>query len=366
MRSTDRLIPTLGSDDYCSPHVFEIERERIFHRGWYYVAHSSSLPAGHRMVADVAGESLIVSRDLDGCLHAHANVCRHRGSQLCESSSSVTKGSIRCPYHSWTYGLDGALLATPRVDDDFDRGELSLWPHHADEWNGMMFVSLADRPPALDAWLGEHTPELLQFADLPIGDYRIGARTEAEVAANWKILLENYQECLHCAVVHPELVEVIPLYRSGAVVDPDRPDGSVELIAGGDSFSGNGRSDLALLPGIDGDRITTYNGAAVFPNVMVDITGTSMSLTALFPKGPDRTVVVAEYLFGADDVARPDFDPTPIVDFNELVGRQDLDVCAAVQRGVSSKSFTAGVLTHKDALVADFVRQYLDTRGPVD
>jgi Rieske 2Fe-2S family protein len=366
MRSTDRLTPTLGTDDYCSTRVFDVERERIFHRGWFFVAHASTVPEGHRIVVDVAGESVIVSRDLEGDLHAHANVCRHRGSQLCEGTGNVTRGSIRCPYHYWKYGLDGSLLATPRVYDDFDRRELSLWRHHAAEWNGMMFVSLAAEPTGLEAWLREHTPELFQFTDLPIGEYRVGARTESEVPANWKILLENYQECLHCAVVHPELVEVIPLYRSGAVVDPDRPDGSVELVAGGDSFTGDGRSDLALLPGIAGDRINSYNGAAVFPNLMVDITGTSMSLTALFPSGPDRTVVVAEYLFSADDVARPDFDPSTIVDFNELVGRQDYDVCTGVQRGVASSAFTSGVLTSKDALVADFVRHYLDTRGPVD
>src|SRR5262245_6040365 len=119
---------TLTRDDYCSPAVFATEQRRIFHAGWFYAFHIDALPAGHRRVVDVAGERVIVMRDRDGVLHACANVCRHRGSRLCEPvDSAAERGSIRCPYHAWTYGLDGSLLATPRVDDDLDWSTLGLW-----------------------------------------------------------------------------------------------------------------------------------------------------------------------------------------------------------------------------------------------
>ncbi len=358
-------IDSLGSADYCSEDVFALERARIFHAGWMYACHVDGLPIGTRRVVDVAGESTIVTRDRDGVVHAFANVCRHRGSQLCDpASNDAIKGSIRCGYHAWTYGLDGSLLATPRVDDDLDRAGHGLWPYHAAIWNGLVFVSLAERPPPLSAWLATHSPHLEQFVGLPVGGYRIGARTETLVAANWKIIVENYAECLHCAVVHPELVDLIPIYRTGQVIDPARDDGAVEFAPGATAFTLDGGSALSALPGLD--PAPEYNGTAIFPNALFDLTPTVLALTALFPLAPDRTLVVGEYLFAADDVERPDFDPTPEVELNELVGAQDYVVCEMVQRGVRSKAFTSGVLTAKDEYVIEFVHRYLEVRGPAD
>jgi phenylpropionate dioxygenase-like ring-hydroxylating dioxygenase large terminal subunit len=357
------LTSTLSRDDYCSPTVFAAERQRIFHAGWFYACHVDGLPAGHRRVVDVAGESVIVARDRDGTLHAYANVCRHRGSKLCEpvDSGTAEHGSIRCPYHSWTYGLDGALLATPRVDDDLDRSNLGLWRHHVASWNGLVFVSLARDPAPLDNWLEAHSPSLAEFSDLRIDGLLIGARTETVVRCNWKIIVENYAECLHCAVVHPELVELMPIYRTGNVVDPDRDDEAVALVAGGNSFTLDGRSNLSVLPGMAAELVDLYRGSAVFPNVLLDVTGTSASLTAMFPVDAGTTVVVAEYLFAADDVRSDGFDPTPVVEFNELVGRQDYAVCERVQRGVASSAFSSGYLTEKDQFVAEFVEHYRTT-----
>jgi Rieske 2Fe-2S family protein len=354
------MTPTLGRDDYCSPAVFEAERERIFHAGWFYACHIGSLPPGHRRVVDVAGESVILARELDGAFHAHANVCRHRGAQLCDPDGAAGRGSIRCPYHAWTYGLGGALLATPRVDD-VDTSDVKLWSYHAATRKGMVFVSLARRPVDNDDWLRQHASWLDEFESLEIERLVVGARTESIVNANWKIVLENYEECLHCAVVHPELVELIPVYRTGHVLDPDRSDNNVALVDGAHSFTRDGRSALSVLPGTAPEEVAVYRGGAVFPNVMLDVTGTSASLTALFPVDPQTTVVVAEYLFNADDVAAEGFDPTPVVEFNELVGHQDYAVCERVQRGVASKAFSGSRLTAKDSLVADFVEHYRST-----
>lgn len=359
----DRDSTTLTRDDYCSPDVFAAERERFFNGGWFYACHADSLPPSHRRVVDVAGESVIVTRDAAGVLHAHANVCRHRGSRLCDAAEggAPTPGAIRCPYHAWTYSLDGSLRATPRVEDALDRSTIALWRHHVAEWNGLIFVSLADSPPALAEWLADHTPDLATFDALRIDALVVGARTETVVRANWKIIVENYLECLHCAVVHPELVEILPLYSTGHVVDPARSDGAVELAAGGNSFTADGHSKLSVLPGTAPHEVNVYRGCAVFPNVLLDVTGTSASLTSLFPIDQSTTVVAAEYLFAADDVRSADFDPAPVVEFSELVGRQDYEVCERVQRGVASRAFTTGILTDKDRFVAEFIAHYRAT-----
>ncbi len=370
---TTAPTPTLAGADYCSARVFEAERERIFHAGWFFVGHISSIPVGGRRVFEVAGEKAIVTRDEDGALHAFANVCRHRGAMLCDPTDHTEleldcgPPSIRCPYHAWTYGLDGVLLSTPRVGrDEIDRENRGLWRYRVDQWNGLVFVSLADDVGELGAWLREHSPDLFEFDDIPISELTLVQRTMSEVAANWKIIVENYQECLHCPIVHPELVDVIPVYQTGHVLDPERDDGGVELVDHGNSFSATGVAALPVLPGLVDDEEHLYRGAAVFPNLFVDVTGTGLVLTTLFPVAPDRTVVVGEYLFAPDFADSPEHDPSEVIAFNELVGRQDNVVCERVQQGVSSKSFVGGVLTDKDDLVASFNRHYLAVRGVVD
>lgn len=359
------LAATLSSRDYCSPQVFDADRRSIFHAGWMYVCHVDGLPLGTKRAFDVAGESVVVTRSLDDAIHAFANVCRHRGAELCDRTSlDATKGSIRCPYHAWTYSLDGELVATPRVDDDFDRETYGLWPRHAEVFNGMVFVSVAETPPALVDWLNDTTPDFVSsFSHLPVADYRIGARSECVINANWKVVIENYEECLHCAVVHPELAAVIPLYRTGNVIDPDREDGAVALAPDATALTITGETTLSRLPGVG--EAAEYDGAMVFPNMFFDLSPTNLALSALFPIAADETRFVTEYLYAAHEVEKPDFDPGGEFELNELVGAQDVTVCEMVQRGVSSNAFTTGGLTQKDQAVIDFERRYIDIRGPV-
>jgi Rieske 2Fe-2S family protein len=361
-RQAPAVGATLTQAEYCAAEVFDLDRSSILHRGWMYVCHIDGLPVGTKRTFDIAGESVILTRPTADSVHAWANVCRHRGAQLCDPDlTTASAGTIRCPYHSWTYRLDGTLVATPRVDDPLDTATIGLWPFHAAQWNGLVFVSLATEPEPLDRWLDRWSPATASFAGLPVASYKIGARTEATVLANWKVLVENYSECLHCAVVHPELTELIPLYRTGHVVDPAAPSAPVPFADGRIAHTSDGRTTLSVLPGVSPRG--EYDGVAVFPNLFFDLTPTVLALTALFPVAADRTHVVAEYLFAADDVGRDGVDLSPEVDFNELVAAQDSAVCEMVQRGVASRAFTTGVLTGKDSYVADFVRTYRAARG---
>jgi glycine betaine catabolism A len=355
-------IPTLTSADYCSEQVFADERRIIFHAGWFLALRADTLQRGNRRVIDVAGESILVARDLDDSIHAYANVCRHRGARLCESDSDSTQGSLMCPYHAWTYALDGRLISTPHLDaDDVDKESMSLWAVAVNEWEGFVFVSLAKDPVPFDEWMQRHGQELTALQRYGFGGLRVAVTTVAEVHANWKIIVENYQECLHCTRVHPELVEIVPAYRTGWVYDPERPDGGVTLKDRGNSFSHSGTSRLPVLPGLDETDATSYFGATMFPNAFADVTGTSAIVTTMYPKGPALTTVVTEYMFAPDTIDDPGFDPSEVVDFSELVARQDFDVCERVQRGVSSSLFTTGQLTPKDDMVIGFVDHYRAT-----
>lgn len=352
-----QLIPTLSGHEYSSEEVFARECERIFHRSWFYVCRDERLSAGDRFVADVGGESVLVVKDRDGRVHAHANVCRHRGARLCEESGPGSKAGITCPYHAWTYSLDGRLIGTPHLAaDEIDRGSLSLWSIACEVWEGFVFVNLSPDPSPLLDWFASGMDTARRFDHLHLGELSAAVTTSTDVRANWKILLENYQECLHCSWVHPELVDLVPLYKTGSVVDPTRIDGGVNIR--GNSFSLTGVSNLPVLPHMPVEETESYYGATVFPNMFIDVTGTCVIVSSMWPKSAAETTVVMEYLFAPDTIAAADFDPSAIVDFSELVGKQDYDVSERVQRGVSSRYFDHGVLAPQDHLIVDFLATY--------
>lgn len=351
---------TLSGHDYRSEEIFELERQRIFHRGWHYAGRAEELAHhGDRLVIDVAGESILIVRERES-YQAFYNVCRHRGSLLCEEDSQ-SGAAITCPYHGWSYSLTGALIGTPNVPKgELDRSTLSLWPVTVEAWEGFLFVSLADDPDPLHDFLAAGGRDHRRFERFELGEMRIARQTTAEVAANWKILVENYCECLHCSRVHPELVDLVPVYRTGGVTDPERTDGGVSLSKESATYDSSGYATLAKLDsGTDARSADAYYGALVFPNMFIDVTGASAVVTRLVPRGPAHTTVLADYVFTPAAMNAPGFDPAPIVDFNELTAHQDFEVCERVQRGISSRAFTHGVYAAKDDGAARFVERYL-------
>lgn len=349
----------LAGQDYLSDASFDVDRRRIFHRTWMLVGRSERLAPGDRDVVELAGESVLLTRDRDGEIHAFANVCRHRGARLCESHTKSTQATLMCPYHQWTYALDGRLVATPRLDpDELDPAAHSLWSHHVREWEGFVFVCVADDAPPFEEWLAADAETFLELQRFGFGRLRIGARATNVTRANWKVVVENYLECLHCAHVHPEFAALVPHFATGSTWDAKRPNGGVTL-ARGTTLS---TAPIALRPiaGLDASDRDGYYGGTVFPNAFIDATASCVVVSTLFPEGPGLTRMEMDFLFDPAAVGDDGFDPRPIVEFNELVAAQDGAVCELVQRGMSSRRFTSGVLTSKDAMVASFVERYRD------
>src|SRR5690606_25044347 len=128
-------------------------------------------------------ESVLITRDLQGELHAFANVCRHRGARLCDAHTDSGQGSLMCPYHAWTYALDGRLIATPHLDnDDIDKSSLPLWSHHVRDWNGFVFVSVAKDPPPFEDWLQVNGGELTALERFGFGDLVVAVTTSCDIA----------------------------------------------------------------------------------------------------------------------------------------------------------------------------------------
>jgi Rieske 2Fe-2S family protein len=359
---------TLPGVAYHSDETWAIDKERVFYRSWVYVGRAERVAGpGDWLRVEIADESVLVVRGKDEQLRGFYNVCRHRGSRICEDEQGSVRTRLRCPYHAWGYALDGTLVTTPMVHkDEIDRPATSLWPVHVDVWEGFVFVNLSrQQPRPLLEHLADQQDEPLAMARFGLAELRIAHVTVNEVQANWKIVIENYNECLHCPTIHPELVAVVPAYRKGDIVESGRQDGGVSLADGRTAIVDDPRLRLPLLPGFVGQGDPgAYYGAGVYPTMFLDVDGSSCLATAVFPTGPRSCRLVTEYLFSPEAMADPEFDPSPVVEFNERVTRQDNEACERVQRGVTSRAFEHGVFPARDAWVHGFDQRYLRDVDP--
>ncbi len=355
------MRPTLPARDYYDEQIFDLDRERIFFRNWFCVGREEQVAApGDFMVRDLLDESILIARDDSGALRAFYNVCRHRGTRLCEGEGSTGK-ALTCPYHAWTYSLDGRLIGTPNVPESagLDRARHGLHAVALESWEGFIFVNLAPEPRPLRRQLGEWPG----YEHYGLQSLRVAHRFAYEVAANWKIIHENYNECLHCPKVHPELVKVIPIYRRGTMVESDGIWGN-RLVEGATSFTRSGRSRLPVFPGLTREEQGIYNGMTIFPNLILDCFPDNVLYTILWPCAAERTKVTCGLLFEPSTIARPDFDPGEIVEFHDLINRQDWAVCERAQKGQRSRAYQRGVYPPQDEYVYEFDQRYLRERGP--
>jgi glycine betaine catabolism A len=358
-----RPRPTLSSADYASAEVWEQEREHIWWGDWICVGRAEEVAnAGDYVVRDIAGESIFVTRNEDGQLRAFYNVCSHRGTKFLDDigeTASVRK-AFKCPYHAWTFDLNGQLIGSPNVKEDeyFDRSEHPLYGIAVDSYAGFIFLNMSREPrPLMDA-LTDGAETMTVFERFKMQDMRIGARIVYEVAANWKIVVENYNECLHCPQIHPELVQVVPLFRFGEVWDEETHDDGNWMVEGATSFTQTGASPLPKFPGLNDEDYKMYYGSYEFPNLMLNLHPDAVMYYIGYPKGPNHTTVVSEFLFMPETIADPNFDPSGVVEFWDLISRQDWGVCERAQTGVSSRAFTRGVYPRQDRFLYWFNEEW--------
>jgi glycine betaine catabolism A len=343
------LQPALPKEHYVDPGSFRVEVDRVLAREWTCVGRVAELGVdrpGRIAVLDVFGESVLVAHTSDGRLAGHYNVCRHRGSQLLPAGpddpvpSTRDAKAIRCPYHSWTYALDGTLMRAPHTEDvaDFAPEGFGLRPIGVETWGGFLFVHLS--PAAAGSFDDEIGPVAERLCRYPLADLRLGRRLSYDVAANWKLLAENYNECYHCAGVHPELCRLVPAFGHGG--QNLEWEGGIPHREGAWTFTATGTSTRAPFPALDDDERVRHKGELVYPNLMLSLAAEHVAAFTLWPIAHDRTRIDCDLLFAADEVAKDDFDPSDAADFWDLVNRQDWAVCASVQRGMSSLSYEQG------------------------
>lgn len=340
-----RLERSLPSNAYTTPEAWQAERAAIFTREWFCVGREEDLPAnGAHRVVELMGESVLLVRTRAGELRAHYNVCRHRGSRICDAANDakwglelaggVIGGVIRCPYHGWAYGLEGDLLAAPGAGEGIDKPSFRLFPVGVACWGGFVFLNLTPQGAPDIAEALHQAPRRL--ANYPLEDLRTGPVLTYEVAANWKLILENYNECYHCGPVHPELCEIVPEFRKDGGIHLDWELG-IPHREGATTYTASGTTRRAFFPGLSEEEKVRHKGELIYPNLMFSVSSDHAAAFILWPETEDRTRIECRFLFHKDEMAREDFDPADAVDFWDLVNRQDWAVCERVQRGISAR-----------------------------
>ncbi|MFJ6929415.1 aromatic ring-hydroxylating dioxygenase subunit alpha [Streptomyces nigra] len=343
----DSLIATLPGSAYTDPGVFAQEQERIFETMWCCVARAADLPRpGAFRTVDVGRESVLVTRARDHGVRAYLNVCRHRGARLVTEDGGEVRRAFQCPYHAWTYGLDGTLVAAPNLSrmPDVGRGAYGLAAVAVREWLGYVWVCLAPEPPSFEEdVIGDVVTRLGDLASLErygIEELAVGRRIVYDVRANWKLIVENFMECYHCATIHPELTEVLPEFADGYAAQYYVGHGA-EFGADVRGFTVDGSEGLDRLPGIAGEQDRRYYAITVKPQVFINLVPDHVIFHRMYPVAVDRTVVECDWLYlphvvdGGADVNRS-------VELFDRVNRQDFAACERTQPGMSSRLYAQG------------------------
>ena len=341
---------------YTDPAVFAWEQRHFFGGGWLCLGRSDQAPDVGDQRAEAAGQgSILLVRGEDGVLRGFANTCRHRGHELVPCGATARQQVIICPYHAWTYSLSGGLRAAAGFKNKpgFAAADWGLIEVPVAEWHGLVFAdSSGQAPPLADALAGLDA----LVAPYEPGRLVVAGQHDYEVAANWKILTENYHECYHCPAIHPELCKVSPPKSGenypfgGAWIG-----GWMDLRPGMATMSLDGASHGAALRGLDRAGLRTVIYVNVFPNILISLHPDYVMVHRLMPLAADRTRIECTWAFAPESLAQPGFDPGYAVDFWDITNQQDWQACESVQRGLSSPHAVAGPLSSQEDAVYQFV-----------
>ena len=348
---------TLEARWYLSPEVFAIENERIFAREWICAGRSEDIAeSGDFLTLETANESIILTRDQSQRAHAFYNVCRHRGTRLCTQDRGNFKGSIQCPYHAWTYGLDGTLRAARNMEGvpDFDPGDYTLSEAHTASFEGFEFAALSPSEPFETAFAPLHN----RFAAWQLPRLKRAASISYDVACNWKLVFQNYSECYHCPVIHPQLERLSPS-ESGRndLTDGAFLGGYSELRESAETLGTDAKRRRPLLAGEENcSRVYYYT---IFPSMLLSLHPDYVMVHYVRPLAPDRTRIVCEWLFAPETMAAAGFEFSDAVEFWDLTNRQDWAVNELTQRGIASRAYIPGPYSQQEGLLHAFDRHYL-------
>ena len=358
---------TLPGKYYHSQEIYQEEVEKIFCKFWIYACRTEEIPeVGDYKLIQIEDESIILVRDKSSDIKGLFNVCSHRGTQLCTEPTGNFKGkSIQCPYHAWTYALDGKLLGAPLMQEGpgFKKDECNLHQAQVHIWEGFVFINL-DKNPAhfevqMEALIGK-------FSDWKIGELQIAKHIKYELNCNWKLILQNYQECYHCPGVHPLLTKLTPVqsarhdHSKGAVIG-----GFMDLTKERGSMTMNGEAAAPPICDVSGDDLQRIYYYSIFPNMLLTPHPDFVMFHHITPLGPEKIINDCYWLFRPEIINDPEAQAgvQSAIEFWDLTNRQDWTVCEQMQQGTKSSRFTRGYYSGREDILHQLDNELLKALG---
>ena len=387
LHSRQQLGWSLERAFYTAPDVFDHDLERVWHRQWIFVGHGCVIPMpGDYFLVQIGEESLILTRDAKGAIHALFNSCRHRGSRVCSEPSGNAR-SLVCPYHQWVYGQDGRLISARLMGAEFDKSRFGLRRAHAREMQGLIFICLSPEPPDFTRFVQLMEPRLTQY-ELPSA--RVAHVADYDIQANWKLVVENSRECYHCGTGHPQYCNVVGFAAS--IGSREEAEADQEMNAAGRALLA--RHGLAADPipfavggwfqarrfflrkgmvteSMDGNPVAPLMGSVPayetgmlvivgLPNLLLEISPDYAMTLALFPVSPTTTRARVTWLVRSDAREGVDYEVPRLTEFWRLTSEQDWKLCEDNQAGINSRFCEPGPYSPDERGVEHFVRWYLE------
>lgn len=351
--------PGLPAHAYVDAQWFAHEQRTLWARNWVWAGRAGDLAPGTMHRRQLGAASVLLCRTPDGAIAAYHNVCRHRGAELCRADQQPMGKLLTCKYHAWAYrAADGQLVSTGLANPtaDFAKSDHGLVKVSVKIWNGFVFLNLSQNPTDLHPDAG-----LNALDNWPMDSLITGHRAVTEVAGNWKILWENYNECLHCAGVHPELSDLVPIYKQGVMAQNEAPgwqpsDAPLPVLKpGAQSWTLSGNACGPAFPNLTTEqRDAGFLFVTFTPTAFVVAHVDHVRAVAFEPLSPTRTRVSAEWYFAQETLDQPGFDPAKVAGFAKLVLAQDAEVVEMNQRGIVSPGFQQGRLMPEEYEIHNF------------
>jgi Rieske 2Fe-2S family protein len=359
---------SLPFDWYHNSRIYNKEIETIFNEEWLYVCHVNTIQSKHYRTLQVDNKNIVIIKNKNNEISVFFNTCMHRGSQIfTEEQGKLHSPVIVCPYHQWSYKSDnGELINTTSIKyNSFDNKKYNLKKVNYYVWKGLIFINFKNNKKFKLKSVFQYYDTAIEKVNLE--NFVSGHIWKKTVQCNWKIYWENYSECLHCPNIHPELSELVPLYKRRLVDIKDHPEWNVlkennqsEMYHGGlkkgsETWSYNGSAQGHMMKELKSDLETRGQiFISTWPSMFLGIYGDHIRIVRLISKGPEQMELTVEWLFDENTLKDPKYDKTNVVDFAILVMEQDASISEVNQRGLYNLQNSEGVLMPEEYMIRDF------------